>query len=151
MKRTAQPKPRQTAAPPARPSSRALVRVSQPPDDGLNRIVALVLDAVHSENTKTAYRIALSDFLSWYRQTGASGFHEASVNAWRSSVEARAASGKRMSASTINVRLAAVRKLAMEAADNGLLAPEAAAAIGRIKGIKRQGVRTGNWLDLKQA
>jgi site-specific recombinase XerD len=52
---------------------------------------------------------------------------------------------------SINVRITAVRKLAVEAADNGLLAPELAAGIARVKSAKSMGVRTGNWLSLKQA
>ncbi|HEX9155230.1 MAG TPA: site-specific integrase, partial [Nitrospira sp.] len=48
-------------------------------------------------------------------------------------------------------RLSAIRKLAAEAADNGLLDPELAAGILRVKGVKTTGVRTGNWLSLKQA
>lgn len=39
----------------------------------------------------------------------------------------------------------------MEAADNGLLDPEIAAGISRVKGAKRQGIRIGNWLTLPQA
>jgi integrase len=49
------------------------------------------------------------------------------------------------------VRLCAVRKLAVEAADNGLLSPELAAGIVRVKGVKRIGVRVGNWLSLAEA
>jgi site-specific recombinase XerD len=45
----------------------------------------------------------------------------------------------------------AVRKLAAEATDNGLLAPELASGIARIKGVKTVGVRVGNWLSLLQA
>jgi hypothetical protein len=52
---------------------------------------------------------------------------------------------------SINVRITAVRKLAVEAADNGLLAPELAAGISRVKGAKSKGVRVGNWLSLRQA
>ena len=52
---------------------------------------------------------------------------------------------------SINVRITAVRKLAVEAADNGLLAPELAAGIARVKGAKSKGVRMGNWLSLRQA
>src|SRR5215467_9310672 len=37
---------------------------------------------------------------------------------------------------TINVRLAAIRRLAYEAADAGLLSPELAAGIRRVKGAK---------------
>ena len=52
---------------------------------------------------------------------------------------------------SINVQITAVRKLAVEAADNGLLAPELAAGIARIKGTRSKGVRVGNWLSLQQA
>src|SRR5262249_11370062 len=50
-----------------------------------------------------------------------------------------------------DVRITAVRKLAVEAADNGLLAPEIAAGITRVKGVASKGVRLGNWLSVKQA
>jgi integrase len=49
------------------------------------------------------------------------------------------------------VRITAVRKLAVEAADNGLLAPELANGITRVKGVASKGVRLGNWLTLRQA
>src|ERR1022692_441791 len=42
-------------------------------------------------------------------------------------------------------------QLAAEAADNGLLAPELAAGISRVKSAKPQGIRVGNWLSLRQA
>lgn len=52
---------------------------------------------------------------------------------------------------TINVRLAAVRRLAYEAADAGLLSPELAAGIRRVKGAKKLGIRLGNWLFANEA
>src|SRR5438876_3397318 len=58
---------------------------------------------------------------------------------------------KNLAPLTINVRLAAVRRLAYEAADNGFLSPELAAGIRRVKGAKRLGVRIGNWLTIQQA
>jgi len=54
------------------------------------------------------------------------------------------------SASTINLQLTAVRRLAYEAADCGLLSPELAASIRRVKGAKKLGVRLGNWLTAEQ-
>jgi hypothetical protein len=41
--------------------------------------------------------------------------------------------------------------LAYEAADLGLLSPELAAGIRRVKGARRLGVRLGNWLTAEQA
>jgi integrase len=49
------------------------------------------------------------------------------------------------------VRITTVRKLAVEAADNGLLAPDLAAGITRVKGVASTGVRLGNWLSIRQA
>ena len=58
---------------------------------------------------------------------------------------------KQYAATTINLRLAAVRRVAFEAADSGLLSPELAAGIRRVKGVRRIGVRVGNWLTAEQA
>jgi hypothetical protein len=44
-----------------------------------------------------------------------------------------------------------VRRLAYEAADSGLLSPELAAGIRRVKGVKALGTRLGNWLNIDQA
>jgi integrase len=49
-----------------------------------------------------------------------------------------------------NLRLAAVRRVAHEAADSGLLSPELAAGIRRVKGVRRLGVRVGNWLTAER-
>ena len=52
---------------------------------------------------------------------------------------------------TVNLRLGAVRRLAYEAADSGLLSADLAAGIRRVKGLKKLGVRLGNWLTAEQA
>ena len=52
---------------------------------------------------------------------------------------------------TINLRLGAVRRLAYGAADCGLLSPDLAAGIRRVKGVKKLGVRLGNWLTAERA
>jgi integrase len=44
-----------------------------------------------------------------------------------------------------------VRRLAYEAADSGLLSPELAPGIRRVKGVKQLGSRLGNWLTSDQA
>jgi hypothetical protein len=51
-----------------------------------------------------------------------------------------------LSPGTINLRRGAVRRLAYEAADRGLLSTDLAAGIRRVKGVKKLGVRLGNWL-----
>ena len=57
---------------------------------------------------------------------------------------------RRLAPGTINLRLGAVRRLAYEAADCGLLSADLAAGIRRVKGVKKLGVRLGNWLSAEQ-
>src|SRR5450755_2988559 len=110
------------------------------------RMKALVLDSVSSSITKRVYNMALDEFFSWYAQEPRPGFTKATVSAWRVSLEQR-----RLGSSSIIIRMSAIRKLAVEATDNGLLAPEIAAGIQRVKSAKSIGVRAGNWRSLKQA
>ena len=74
------------------------------------------------------------------------GFTKATVQLYSRLLEEQG-----LAASTRNVRLSAVRRLAAEAADNGFLPPELAAGISRVKGAKQHGTRTGNWLTVAQA
>src|SRR5713226_4805399 len=110
------------------------------------RLKALVLDSVSSPLTRRVYNMALNEFIAWYKQAPRPGLSKATVSAWRASLEARG-----LGSSSISIRMSAIRKLAFEAADNGLLAPELAAGIGRVKSGKSIGIRVGNWLSLRQA
>ena len=65
---------------------------------------------------------------------------------YRSYLEARL-----LAPGTINLRLGAVRRLAYEAADCGLLSADLAAGIRRVKGVRNLGVRLGNWLSDQQS
>jgi site-specific recombinase XerD len=110
------------------------------------RLKSLVLDSVSSPITRRVYNLGLEEFFAWYTQEPRPGFTKATVAAWRVALEARG-----LGPVSINVRITAVRKLAVEAADNGLLAPELAAGITRVKGVASKGVRLGNWLSVQQA
>src|SRR6266705_1220677 len=110
------------------------------------KLKMLVLDSVSSPITKRVYNMALDEFMAWFPQAPRPGFTKATVSAWRVSLEARS-----LGSSSIIIRMSAIRKLAAEAADNGLLAPELAAGISRVKSAKTQGIRVGNWLSLRQA
>ena len=113
---------------------------------GWTKLKDLVLDSVSSPITKRVYNMALDEFVAWFQQAPRPGFTKATVSAWRVSLEER-----KLGSSSIVVRMSAIRKLAAEAADNGLLAPELAAGIARVKSAKTVGIRMGNWLSLKQA
>jgi site-specific recombinase XerD len=114
--------------------------------DALAPLKSLVLDTVPSPNSRRAYSKSLDDFMGWYRAEPRDGFSKATVQQYRASLQDRG-----LAASTINVRVVAIRRLAAEAADNGLMAPEIAAAISRVKGARQVGHRVGNWLTREQA
>jgi site-specific recombinase XerD len=114
--------------------------------EGWEKLKTLVLDSVSSPITKRVYNMALNEFLAWFQQAPRPGFTKATVSAWRVSLEARG-----LGSSSIIIKMSAIRKLAAEAADNGLLAPELAAGISRVKSAKSVGIRMGNWLSARQA
>ena len=59
--------------------------------------------------------------------------------------------GRAYAPSTVALYFSALRKLAAEAADNGLLNHQIAASICRIRGPRRLGRRLGHWLSAAQA
>lgn len=109
-------------------------------------IINLVCNAVTSDHTRRAYSRALTEFIAWHSSTGQQGFSKATVQAH---VTALRAAG--VSASSINQRLTAIRKLAGELADNGVIDHSAAQAISRAEGVRVEGKRLGNWLTREQA
>ncbi|MCP5101722.1 MAG: tyrosine-type recombinase/integrase [Chloroflexi bacterium] len=109
-------------------------------------IVDLVTQSVDSPHSKRAYSRALVDFLTWFDENGRPNFTKATINAYR---EEMLNAGK--SRSSINQALSAIRKLANEAADNGLVPPTLAYGVERVKGVKQEGVRAGNWLTKEEA
>jgi site-specific recombinase XerD len=89
----------------------------------------------------------VEDFIAWYQaQPGRPALSKAVVQEYRKTLTAA-----KLAPSTINVRLSAIRKLAAEAADNRLLDPDLAAGIAKVKGVKNEGGRAGNWLTREQA
>jgi site-specific recombinase XerD len=118
-------------------------RILRLPD--LDHSKSAVLNSLRSPESQRAYRHAIDDFIAWYCSEPRLAFNKTVVLRYRLHLEAQ-----HLSASTINVRLAAVRRLAYEAADSGLLSPELAAGIRRVKSVKKLGVRLGNWLTAQQ-
>ena len=117
------------------------------PTTPTQRARALVVDSVNSPESKRAYARAIDEFIDWFHRTKPdTGFSKASVQAFRAHLVERG-----LAASTINLWMTAVRRLAAEAADNNLIKPEIALGIARVKGARRQGVRIGNWLTVPLA
>jgi len=80
------------------------------------------------------YEYAIDQFIAWYCSEPRLAFNRIVVVRYRMHLESRG-----LAANTINQQLAAVRRLAHEASDSGLLSPELAAGISRVKGVKQLG------------
>ena len=105
-----------------------------------------VLHSLGAASSQESYGHAIDEFIGWYCSEPRLAFNRTVVLRYRFFLEQ-----KNLAPSTINVRLAAVRHLAYEASDTGLLSPDLAAGIRRVKGAKRMGVRIGNWLTVDQS
>lgn len=112
----------------------------------LEQSKSAVLNSLTSPRSQRSYDHAIREFIDWYCSEPRLAFNKTVVTRYRISLEQR-----RYAPSTINLRLAAVRRLAYEASDCGLLSPDLAAGIRRVKGARKLGVRIGNWLTAEEA
>ncbi len=118
-------------------------RVLPLPD--LEHAKTAVLNSLTSASGPRTYDHAITEFVAWYCSEPRLAFNRTVVLRYRIHLEQR-----HYAPATINLRLAALRRVAYEAADAGLLSPELAASIRRVKGVRRLGVRLGNWLTAEQ-
>ena len=116
------------------------------PSHDLDRLKRLLLAGIAAPNSRRAYARALTDFVEWYVREPRGPFSKLVVEEYRTHL-----STLQLAPSTINVRLSAIRKLASQAAEAGLLSAELASGIQRLKGARKLGVRAGNWLTKEQA
>src|SRR5262249_50104298 len=89
-----------------------------------------VLNSLTSKNGQRTYDRAITDFVDWYCSEPCLAFNRTVVLRYRIHLEQ-----KQYAPTTINLRLATV----CEAADSGLLSPELAAGIRRVRGVRRIG------------
>ena len=119
-------------------------RILRLPD--LDHCKLAVLNSLGSPASRRVYEYAIDQFIAWYCSEPRLAFNRIVVVRYRLYLESRG-----LAANTINQQLAAVRRLAHEAADAGLLSPELSAGISRVKGVKQLGFRSGNWLSAEQS
>ncbi len=105
-----------------------------------------VLNSLSCPDAQRGYRHAIDEFVDWYCSEPRLSFCKTVVLRYRMHLETR-----HLAPGTINLRLGALRRLAYEASDCGLLSADLAAGILRVKGVKKLGVRLGNWLTAEQA
>ena len=123
------------------PKPKAVLRL---PD--LDQAKSAVLNSLTSADAQRGHRHAIDEFVEWYCSEPRLSFSRPVVLRYRIHLESR-----HLAPGTINLRLGAVRRLAYEAADCGLLSPDLAAGIRRVKGVKKIGLRLGNWLTAEQS
>ena len=97
----------------------------------LTNIINLVVNSVDSPHSKRSYKNSIEEFISWWETAGKPPIIKATIQEYKSHLMTT-----NYSASTINLKMCAIRKLAMEAADNGLIPEEHANGISRVKGVK---------------
>jgi site-specific recombinase XerD len=134
MKRKSHPRNKRT-------TTKSVLRL---PD--LEHAKTAVLNSLTSRDAQRGYRHAINEFVDWYCSEPRLAFNRIVVLRYRSHLESR-----QLAPGTINLRLGAVRRLAYEAADCGLLSADLAAGIRRVKGVKKLGVSLGNWLTAEQS
>lgn len=111
-------------------------RVLALPD--LEQAKSAVLNTLTSKSSQRTYDHAITEFVEWYCSEPRLAFNRAVVPRYRINLEQ-----KQYAPSTINLRLAAVRRIAYEAADSGLLRPELASEYPPRKGSSP--VRRTSW------
>lgn len=112
----------------------------------LDHAKAAVLNSLTCSDAQRGYRHAIDEFVDWYCSEPRLAFNKTVVLRYRVHLESR-----KLAPGTINLWLGTVRRLAYEASDCGLLSPDLAAGIRRVKGVKKLGVRLGNWLTAEQS
>ena len=90
----------------------------------LEHAKSAVLNSLSSPDAQRGYRHAIDEFVDWYCSEPRLAFNRTVVLRYRCHLESR-----QLAPGTVNLRLGAVRHLAYEAADCGLLSADLAAGI----------------------
>jgi hypothetical protein len=112
----------------------------------LEQSKAAVLRSLGFPASRRGYQHALDELVACCCSEPRLAFNKTVVLRYRTHLEERG-----LAPGTINVRMAAVRRLAYEAADSGLLSPDLAAGVHRVKGVRKLGSRLDNWLTAGEA
>lgn len=111
----------------------------------LGELCRAVLHGVAAETSRRNYGLAL-DELSAFCEARGEPISRTLILEFRAAMLDR-----NLSPSTINVKLAAVRKLIEEAKRAGVVGGEEASQMAEIPNVRQNGVRLGNWLTKEQA
>jgi integrase len=112
----------------------------------LDAVAERLIGSLENSVTRAMYGKAIRDFLSWYAEQSPCLLSRSLLDTYRTRLTV-----SKYSASSINQRLSAIRRLVLQAGDDGLLPAEQALVATRIPGVRKQGVRPENWLSPDEA
>lgn len=126
-------------------SVRSIPKVKLPAREEMIRILS---EALNTDNSRRAYTTAINHFFDWVESSKTrQSFDWESVRKYRAHMQ----TAEHLSASTINLRLASIRKLAEVLWLHKLIPKETFDRVTHIDSVKKHGERVGNWLTLEQA
>jgi len=109
-------------------------------------LVRVVLNSLPSPLSKRVYNMAIRDFLQYWQTNGRPVMDKLFLQTYIAFMQDIG-----VGEASINLRLAAIRKLTREASELQIWPDTVAAAFASVKNIPQRGKRTGNWLSLEQA
>jgi len=111
----------------------------------LEQTKSAVLNTLTSKSGQRTYDHAINEIVDWYCSEPRLAFNRTVVLRYRIHLEQRTSLLQRSTSAWPRSGVLRTRQL-----DSGLLSPELAAGIRRVKGVRRIGVRLGNWLNADQ-
>jgi len=109
-------------------------------------LVRVVLNSLPSPLSKRVYNMAIRDFLNYWQENNEAVMDKLFLQTYIAFMQDIG-----VGEASINLRLAAIRKLTREASELQIWPDTVAAAFASVKNIPQRGKRTGNWLSLEQA
>ena len=116
------------------------------PIDPLAVLISEAVSGLQSTHTRRAYTRDMQDFVDWLRTQGPVQLNKATVSRYKDWLVSH---GRGETA--INRALSAIRMMLRSAADNNHIDQRDAESAAKVRGIKRPGTKSGNWLTLDEA
>ena len=110
------------------------------------QIIRLLLVGYTNPHTHRSYYRSLHDFMTWWEKRGWPQASKSLIEQYKAEMVAQG-----IGPTSINLRITAIKRMFAEAYDNGLIPPEIARGIEKVKGIRWEGKPTGNWLSKEDA
>lgn len=128
------------------PSTHVSVHPNNSNNQSIDILVRVVLNSLPSPQSKRVYNMAIRDFLQYWQASDEPALDKFFLQTYIAYLQ-----DKGVGEASINLRLAAIRKLTREASELQIWPDTVAAAFSSVKNIPQRGKRTGNWLSLEQA